>query len=426
MSDCAATFPPAPMFTFVHAADLHLDSPFRALRADERSAALLREATFGAFARVVDLCLRERAAFLLLAGDLYDAKDRSVRARLALRRELGRLDAAGIRTFIVHGNHDPLAEDVRGIGLPASAHVFGPQWEEVKVERDGRVLCRVQGVSYPHEKVTENLSRHFRRTGPELTIGLLHANAGADASHANYAPCTLEELGARGLDYWALGHVHTRAEHALSNGGVAVYPGNSQGRHANETGERGCVAVTVHAGGLERRFVATDRVRWHRLEVDVSGLADPGALADRVQERADEVCASGFDAHAVRIVLQGRGPLHAELSSPEARAGAEEELAAALGARSPLVVLESLEVRTRPVLDLEALRSGGGLPAQLLDAAQKAKALPGGACAAWDEDELRGLDAKLARLGVKKTRESAAALAEGAVDRALELVVEEP
>ncbi|MET0401607.1 MAG: DNA repair exonuclease, partial [Cystobacter sp.] len=190
-------------FKFVHAADLHLDTPFRGVPVDSGLLGAFHQATFRAFSRIVDLCLRERVAFLLLAGDLFDMKDRSVRARLVLRRELDRLHAAGIQTFIVHGNHDPLSGDTGTLGLPASVKVFGSDWEEAEVRRDGRLVCRVQGVSYADAEVRENLSTRFGRTAPDFTVGLLHANLGGAQGHANYAPCTLEDLAARGLDYWA-------------------------------------------------------------------------------------------------------------------------------------------------------------------------------------------------------------------------------
>src|SRR5919197_2146971 len=131
-------------FRFVHAADVHLDSPFKGLELDERLRAVFERATFRALGRFVDLCLREEAAFLALAGDLFDARDRSVRARLGLARELSRLEAAGIPTFIVHGNHDPLGTIRAGTGLPPLVKVFGPEWEEVEVRRGGQTFCRVQ------------------------------------------------------------------------------------------------------------------------------------------------------------------------------------------------------------------------------------------------------------------------------------------
>jgi DNA repair exonuclease SbcCD nuclease subunit len=205
-------------FKFVHAADLHLDSPFRGIPTTSGLLSLFQQATFRAFSRVVDLCLREHVAFLVLAGDLFDVKDRSVRARLGLRRELNRLHEAGIATFIVHGNHDPLSGARGTLELPASVKVLGSEWEEAEVRREGQLLCRVQGISYAEAEVRENLSARFRRTAPDFTVGLLHTNVGGAEGHANYAPCTVEELSARGLDYWALGHVHTRAEYTSTPG----------------------------------------------------------------------------------------------------------------------------------------------------------------------------------------------------------------
>src|ERR1700737_1656326 len=270
-------------FKFVHAADLHLDSPLQGAPSDGPVRSAFEEATLVAFSRIVDLCLAESVQFVLLAGDLYEFNDRSVRARLALFRGLQRLEDSGIQSFIVHGNHDPLSSEDGMLKLPASTKVFGPEWEEVEVRRSARTLCRIQGVSHPHERVSDNLAQRFSGRGPEFTIGLLHTNVGSVPGHANYAPCRLADLSAAGLDYWALGHVHTRAEYQLPGGGWAVYPGNPQGRHAGEPGERGCVLVEVREGRPHRRFCAVDSVRWHRVELEVSGISSLDALASGIQ-----------------------------------------------------------------------------------------------------------------------------------------------
>ncbi|WPB78690.1 DNA repair exonuclease [Archangium violaceum] len=388
-------------FKFVHAADLHLDTPFRGVPADSGLTGTFQQATFRAFSRIVDVCLREHVAFLVLAGDLFDAKDRSVRARLALRRELDRLHMAGIQTFIVHGNHDPLSGDTGALGLPDSVKVFSADWEEVEVRREGRVLCRVQGISYPEAEMRENLSARFRRTAPDFTVGLLHANLGGVEGHANYAPCTVEDLATRGLDYWALGHVHTRAEYVLAGGAVAVYPGNPQGRHVNEPGERGCVLVEVEEGRTRRRFVPVDRVRWHRLEVGLTGLGSLDGLVAAVMEQVDASCPDELEGHAVRLTLTGRGPLHRELSRPEALGQLEAELREQLAQRHPPVLLESLRDASQPELDLETVRLAGGFSGTLLAEAETLVAEPEALAALWAEDaELRALGQRLRRLGV--------------------------
>src|SRR5919197_3110933 len=292
-------------FRFVHAADLHLDSPFKGLAlgsAAERMRPLFAQATSRALGRMVDLCLRQKAAFLVLAGDLFDAKDRSVRARLALCRELERLDRAGIRTFVVHGNHDPLGTLRPGAGLPPSVKVFGPEWEEVELKRGRATLCRIQGVSYASEIVREDLSAQFARQGPEFTVAVLHAHVGGDRAHANYAPCTTADLSERGLDYWALGHVHTRSVMRLEGGALAVYPGNPQGRHVHEPGPRGCALVEVRGGRADVRWVDLEVVRWHSLGVDISEAEGVEEIVERVVDRALQLSAAeGVEAHAARI-----------------------------------------------------------------------------------------------------------------------------
>ena len=111
-------------FRFVHAADIHLDSPLRsfALR-DEELAELIGGAMRQAFVRIIDLCLDEQVDALLLAGDLYDGDQTSMKTARFLAEQLRRLDGAGIRTFIVRGNHDALSGITKELVLPDTVTV---------------------------------------------------------------------------------------------------------------------------------------------------------------------------------------------------------------------------------------------------------------------------------------------------------------
>ncbi|MGQ0504724.1 MAG: metallophosphoesterase family protein [Myxococcaceae bacterium] len=411
-------------FKFVHAADLHLDSPLKGLGQGEACATVVQTATFTALSRIVGLCLRERVDFLVLSGDLFDTRDRSVRARLQLRKELSRLDEAKIQTFIVHGNHDPLLDTDSPVSLPPSVKVFGTAVEECEVRRDGRLLCRVQGISYPQERVTDNLTQHFTRSGEEFTVGVLHANVGDISQHANYSPCTLQDLAERGLNYWALGHVHTRSEHRLESGGLAVYPGNPQGRHVNETGERGCVLVDVTEGVVVTRFYAIDSVRWHRISLDTTELLSLEALAVAAEEQIATVCTPGLDAHAVRLTLEGRTTLRAELTQAGVLQQLEESLRESLAARTPPVLLESLRDATQPDLDIGALVAAGGLTGTLATDVQRAGESRLLLEELWGEEDLKKLDTALQRLSLPKMRELAPALVRQAGLRALELLLD--
>ena len=198
---------------FVHAADLHLDSPFSGLRAvapDEVSSTL-RRATFDVYDNIVDLCIEERVDALLVAGDVYDGADRSLRAQLKFVDGLRRLDEAGIRSFICHGNHDPLDGWEARLDLPDGCVRFGPEVTGEPVFPKDPERATVYGISYPQRDVRENLSPRFRDLpNGGFKIGLLHANVGGNTDHESYAPCSVSDLEETSIDYWALGHVHTR------------------------------------------------------------------------------------------------------------------------------------------------------------------------------------------------------------------------
>src|SRR3990170_6276133 len=263
-------------FRFVHTADLHLDSPFVGIQeVDDRVASELREATFRTFDRIVELCLERRADFLLVAGDIYDGRDRSLRAQLRLRDGLKPLSEAGIPSFIVHGNHDPLDSWAATLEWPDRVHIFGGKSVTAQaVERNGETISHVYGISYPTQEVRKNLARRYQRTedGP-FAIGLLHCNVGDDTGHEPYAPCSLADLVQPGMDYWALGHVHN---HRILSGKepMIVYPGNPLGRNPRELGARGCYVVEVdETGHPTAEFIAVDTIRWLWESVPIGELS---------------------------------------------------------------------------------------------------------------------------------------------------------
>lgn len=414
------------MLKLLHAADLHLDAPLTGL-VRAVGGELGRRAsrcTLDAFTRVVDLALREQVDGVLLAGDLFERRERSLRARLHLLGELERLDAAGIPAFLVAGNHDPLLADEASVPLPPSAVRFGPDWSEVLVERPaGRY--RVQGVSYPRAEVRENLARAFRRQGPEPTVGLLHANVGARSGHQDYAPCTPDDLAAAALDYWALGHVHTREQFAVGRG-LAAYPGNPQGRHARETGPRGCLLVALDPEGRvppSTRFLATDVLRWHALEVDLGAVEALEAIPGEVLDQVGRALEGGgeAEAHVVRVTLTGATAVHQALRSPEAGATLEETLAE--GGEGRGWILESLEVATSAGWSLPAVLASGGLPAEVARLLERPPGAPE-LSALWASAGLDPLEARLARLGLPPLDRNA--LLPAAVAQALDLMLEEP
>lgn len=348
---------------FVHAADLHLDTGFEGIgRLDERLAQRLRDASLEAFDALVDLTIRRGAAFLVLAGDVYDGAERGLRAQLRFEQGVRRLAEAGIRTFVAHGNHDPLVTGWQLVtAWPDEVHVFGhDDVESVVVERDGRPLAVVQGVSYGETAEQRNLARRFARTDVDAPhVAVLHTNVGEVGEHANYAPCSVDDLRNRGIDYWALGHIHTR-QVVLDGSGDdpwAHYPGNLQGRSpkGSEQGPKGASVVTVEGGRIRPpEHVTLDRARFADVPVDVTGLTTLGEVERALAGGADDAIAAADGRLVVlRGRLTGRGPVHHDL----ARVGALDELREALADRlvGTDAAWTTLKDRTGPPADADAM-----------------------------------------------------------------------
>lgn len=346
--------------SFIHAADLHLDSPFVGIGGvDGDVGALLYNATFSAFDNIVEQCLRRRVDFLLVAGDVYDGADRSLRAQLAFRDGLRKLAAAGIRSYVVHGNHDPVDGWSSSLEWPAESHLFGASGvESVTFERGGTTCATIHGISFANRDVRANLASQFAPRDPAtFHIGLLHCNVGRDTGHEPYAPCALDDLVGRGVDYWALGHVH--AGGVLRNGmPCIVYAGNSQGRHVNELGPRGCYFVRVSDDkDVQADFVTVDAVRWARESVGIDRVDSEEELLESLRESVLRIQANADGRPCLcRLVIGGRGPLHATLRRPNYVAHLRDEVRAFGRSLDPLVWVDAIDVQTRPAVNLDERR----------------------------------------------------------------------
>lgn len=360
-------------FTFVHAADLHLDSPFKGLaKVPESVRDRLRESTFVALRGICDVAKREKVDFVVLAGDLFDAADRSLKAQLRLQRALEDMTANGAQVFVVHGNHDPESGRQAKLDWPEGVFVFGSSSVDCypAYTRGGELAAHVYGISYPTSAVADNLALRFKkREGAPFHLALLHANVDGDPSYDNYAPCKLEELKTAGFDYWALGHVHDRR--TLHEYPHVVYPGNIQGRSIRETGSKGAYVVSVaESGTVAMRFQNVADVLWREITVTIEGLDREQDLKNRMLSALEDVRS---EAHGrptlVRVRLIGRGVMHDRLLQPSIAEEWLEELREWIGAPEETeawIWPESILVSTGGQLLLDTISEDEGFIGELV------------------------------------------------------------
>ncbi|MGU7782293.1 metallophosphoesterase family protein [Burkholderia sp. PU8-34] len=294
---------------FIHAADIHLDSPLHGLSAyPDAPAAQLRNASREALRQLVDRAIDDEVAFLVIAGDLYDGDWKDHNTGIFFSQQMGRLRKAGIRAFVLWGNHDAESEMTKKLTLPDNVTVFSHRKPEVHVLPEFNVA--LHGQSFKDKSVVDNLVLGYPEPVPgHYNIGVLHTALEGYAAHASYAPCTLAELHAKGYDYWALGHVHEFQQ--WSERSTIVFPGNLQGRHIRETGRRGAVIVTVENGHTHVERLYLDVLRWEAVSVDASDCASVADLSRKIGQSLEALLSiDGHVPRAVRVTVTGRTPAH--------------------------------------------------------------------------------------------------------------------
>ncbi|WP_412988299.1 metallophosphoesterase family protein [Pediococcus siamensis] len=289
---------------FIHAADIHLDSPFKGLqKAPDKIWQLIHQSTFKAFENLVTTAIDEQVDFVLLVGDLFDQVHHSIQADLFANQQFERLNQAQIPVFLSYGNHDFLNQDTELIAYPQNVHVFDqviPQTKRLTLA-DGTEVAIV-GFSYDRQAVKEDVVAQFPvREAVDFEIGMVHGSMDSlNAPEANYAPFSKNELLALHYDYWALGHIHKRQ--ILNETPNIIYPGNLQGRHKNEAGEKGFYLVTEHDHQLVPEFRRASVIEWQTATIAVQGEATFEDLKQQILTRTQ--AASNDHPQFMAVTLQ--------------------------------------------------------------------------------------------------------------------------
>lgn len=262
------------MVKFIHAADLHLDSPFIGLKTlPDFIWNAIYLSTFSALTTIVDSAIEEKVDFICLVGDIYDNDERSVKAQAYLRNEMERLNKAEIPVYLLHGNHDYIENTGLHLEMPENVVVFTESVETKWYTTTEKEEVAISGFSYDKRWVLERKIKEYpeKHSRAKYHIGLLHGfSEGLESEHGNYAPFSLGELRSKRYDYWALGHIHKRQQ--LAENPPVVYPGNTQGRSSKESGEKGFEIVTLTESGVLMEFRPTSTIQWETIDLSIKEI----------------------------------------------------------------------------------------------------------------------------------------------------------
>lgn len=276
------------MFEFIHAADIHLDSPLRGLERYEGAPVdEIRLATRRALENLVQLALERKVAFVLVAGDLFDGDWKDYNTGLFFAKQMSRLREGNIPVFILKGNHDAANKMTRSLKMPDNVQIFSHSKPQTFRLEEHNVA--IHGQSFSTSAVTKNLAEDYPKADAgSFNIGVLHTCATGRDGHENYAPCSMSDLLGKGYDYWALGHVHKRE--VLNTEPLIVFPGNIQGRHIKETGPKGCTVVSVDdKNRATETFEDLSVFRWEHCVVNIGGATTGDDVLAQLEETLAQV-----------------------------------------------------------------------------------------------------------------------------------------
>lgn len=356
------------MFSFIHAADLHLDSPLRGLSRHEGAPVEeIRGATRRALENLVELAIGKGVNFIVIAGDLYDGDQKDFSTALFFNQQMLRLKSAGIPVFAIKGNHDAVSVITKSLTPPDNV-LFFPSRRPDSVALP-QLPVTIHGQSFANASVPENLATEYPEAdSARFNIGLLHTSLAGSQIHDTYAPCSVADLERKGYQYWALGHIHQ--PEVVNKDPLVVYSGNIQGRKINETGGRGCYLVQVD-DSLEvssHEFFPLDVVRWAHLRLEVSSLESCDDLRKEITSTISKAASEAGDRLlAIRLTLAGASPLHGELHSNPGQWQAEC-VSIAQDINPDGLWFEQLKLATTPTYDVAELARRDELTALVLEA----------------------------------------------------------
>jgi DNA repair exonuclease SbcCD nuclease subunit len=276
--------------SFIHAADLHLDTPFSGLaHTPDVIFEDIRESTFKAFENLVAAAIDKHVDFVLLAGDLFDHENQSLKAQVRLRTGFERLKQHHISVYLSYGNHDYIKGNVHPVTYPDNVFIFpGEDISHFTFEKNNEKLAAIYGFSYENRAVAKSKASEYEVADKQVPfhIAMLHGSVESNKDHDTYAPFQIRELAQKDFHYWALGHIHQRQ--ILHSDPPIVYPGNIQGRNRKETGEKGCYHVIMTEGNVSMNFIPLQTIQFLSMEIDVSTIKEIHQLERKLQEEMEK------------------------------------------------------------------------------------------------------------------------------------------
>jgi len=282
----------------IHCADLHLDSKMNA-NLDEQRAKIRRGEILHTYERMVDYAVQNDISVILISGDLFDTENISaVTANVVFHKIQQHPE---INFYYLRGNHDRLNILTDQYGKPENLKLFSDRWRTYP-EAGGRITVSGMELTGNHGKEAAeslNLDRNC------FNIVMLHGQDMDVKSTDRAEVICLRDYSARGIDYLALGHIHTYKRGNLDGRGVYCYPGCLEGRGFDESGEHGFVLLEIdeETGDMQDRLIPFAQRQLYTIEADITGCGTSAEMKEIIDAMVQSVACS--PESLIKVVLKG-------------------------------------------------------------------------------------------------------------------------
>jgi len=294
----------------IHCADLHLDAHMTSLLPQDKAKIRKRELV-NAFVRMVEYGAANGVSAIIIAGDMFDTGRILVMTKNYV---LGAINGhPNIDFYYLSGNHDSdnFIADLEE--KPANLHIFSKDWTKYQLAGEGRIKVSIYGAELT-SKNADTLCLGLQPDISEFNIVTLHGQVSESVAGGKAENINLKQLRDKGIDYIALGHIHSYREEALDSRCTWCYCGCLEGRGFDEIGDHGFVLLDIdeRTGSYKRSFIKTNSRNISQTEVDISELDSTFKVIDRISRELEKL--NPDYSGLMRVVLTGKIPLEAEIN----------------------------------------------------------------------------------------------------------------
>lgn len=286
----------------IHVADIHLDSKMTAnldnIKAKERRSELLIT-----FNNMINYAAKNDIKAILIAGDLFDTKNVSMAAKNAVRQAIE--NNKHIDFYYLKGNHDAESFLAQLDAIPENLKLFSSDWTSYDLEED----IVLTGVELD-KKNTNSIYNSLVLNMDKFNIVTLHGQESEHQKKDKAETININELRNKGIDYLALGHIHSYKQATLDARGNYCYPGCLEGRGFDECGEHGFVVLDIENKKCTSTFIPFASRNLYTIDVDVTGCMSTVDIAQKVREMLDEKDYS--PSSMLKLVLNGEVDVECE------------------------------------------------------------------------------------------------------------------